>query len=220
VLPTLLGTATSTDLDRLASVLEASTDPMVAACAEVRLIDPRVWVQHGFVDSHQDTYTPLWDAAVAQVGLAGLHPDVGVRLLTLAAVARINGTRIPVCADALAAHPDTAEAVIDQVVALVDQQVLAPAAVLAASLIPVAADADDTTVTGVDVVLAAAAERLVAAREFSDEDVDAAVAALARFTGIGAEDAPPRRYRKMVHKLLSQRPEGQSSLAARIRGSR
>jgi hypothetical protein len=124
------------------------------------------------------------------------------------------------CADALAAHPDTAEAVIDQVVTLVEQQVLPAAEVLAASLIPVAVDDADTAATGVDAVLAAAAEQLVATREFSDEDVDAAVAALARLTGIGAEDAPPRRYRKMVHKLLSQRPEGQSSLAARIRGSR
>lgn len=220
VLPTLLGTATSADLDRLATALEASTDPMVAACAEVRLIDPRVWVQHGFVDTQRETYTPLWDAAVARVGLPGLHPDVGVRLLTLAAVARINGKPIVVCADALAAHQDTAEAVIEQVVTLVDQQVLPAAEVLAASLIPVAADDGDTAATGVDAVLAAAAEQLVATREFTDEDVDAAIAALARLTGIGAEDAPPRRYRKMVHKLLSQRPEGQSSLAARIRGSR
>jgi hypothetical protein len=220
VLPTLLGTATSADLDRLASALEASTDPMVAACAEVRLIDPRVWVQHGFVDTQQETYTPLWDAAVARVGLPGLHPDVGVRLLTLAAVARINGKPILACADALAAHPDTAEAVIEQVVTLVDQQVIPAAEVLAASLIPVAADDADTTAAGVDAVLAAAAEQLVAAREYTDEDVDAAAAALARLTDIGPEDAPPRRYRKMVHKLLSQRPEGQSSLAARIRGNR
>jgi hypothetical protein len=38
-------------------------------------------------------------------------------------------------------------------------------------------------------------------------------------TGLAADEAP-RKYRKMVHKLLSAQTEGHSSLAARIKGGR
>jgi hypothetical protein len=219
-LPTLLGAPPSPELDELATeVMDTSPDLIASACAAVRAIDPRVWVQQGYIEAHQAEYTPLWEQAMNRVGMGGVHSDFGVRLLTLAVVANVSGKPYPAQSVMLAADAATADAAVEHALSLVDQQVLVPAAVLAASLVPQTGEDVSEPVIGVDGVVRAVAQQLVATREFGDEDVDAAVSLMAQMTGLGADEAP-RRYRKMVHKLLSQRPEGQSSRAARIRGSR
>lgn len=218
-LPTLLGVENSAALDELATaVMDTSPDQIASACAAVRSIDPRVWVQQGFIDAHQTDYTPLWEDAIAQVGPSGIHPDFGTRLLTLSIVANVAGKPYPAASSMLAADEPTADAAVENVLTLIDQQVLIPAAVLAASLVPQSAERDVDT-DGVDALVTRAAQHLVETREFSDEEIETAVSVMAQMTGLSAEDAP-RRYKKMVQKLLSQRPEGQSSLTARIRGSR
>jgi hypothetical protein len=219
-LPTLLGAPNSAGMDELAtSVMDTSPDLIASACAAVRAIDPRVWVQQGYIEAHQAEYTPLWQDAVDIVGLAGVHPDFGTRLLTLSVVANVSGKPYPAASALLAADQLTADAAVDTVIALVDQQVLVPAAVLAASLVPQTDERSAGPAGGVDGVVSTVAQHLVTTREFSDDDVDTAVSMMAAMTGLDAAEAP-RKYRKMVHKLLSAHAEGHSSLAARIKGGR
>jgi hypothetical protein len=207
-------------MDELAtSVMDTSPDLIASACAAVRAIDPRVWVQQGYIEAHQAEYTPLWQDAVDIVGLAGVHPDFGTRLLTLSVVANVSGKPYPAASALLAADQLTADAAVDTVIALVDQQVLVPAAVLAASLVPQTDERSAGPAGGVDGVVSTVAQHLVTTREFSDDDVDTAVSMMAAMTGLDAAEAP-RKYRKMVHKLLSAHAEGHSSLAARIKGGR
>jgi hypothetical protein len=219
-LPTLLGAPNSPGLDELAtSVMDTSPDLIASACAAVRVIDPRVWVQQGYIEAHQDEYTPLWDEAIQRVGLGGAHPDFGARLLTLSIVANVAAKPYPAAAALLAADQTTAAAAFDHVIALVDQQVLIPAAVLAASLVPQTEERSAAAAGGVDALVSSVAQHLVATREFDDGEVDTAVSLMAAMTGLAADEAP-RKYRKMVHKLLSAQADGHSSLAARIKGGR
>ena len=221
VLPTLLGAPTSESLDQLAdAVLAAGAENPAVACAAARRIDPRVWIRQGYLQERQGDYTALWDEAIAQVGLGRLHQDVGVRLLTLALVAATHGMASLAHGGALAADRATADAAADQVLALVEQDALPATAVLAAGLLPATReDAEATDRSPVEALMAAVAARLVVSREFTDEDAETAAVTLARMAEPDAADPPMRRYRKMVHKLLTQRPEAQPSLAARIRGS-
>lgn len=219
-LPTLLGAPNSAGMDELAgSVMDTSPDPILVACAAVRAIDSRAWVQRGYLEAHQRAYTPLWDDAIRIVGLSGLHPDFGTRLLTLSILAAVSGQPQPAAATMLAAGQPSAVAAVDEVLALVEQGVLAPAAVLAASLVGYAEDRFVDPDGGVEGLVSTLARHLVATREFDDAAVDAVVSTMARLTGLAAEEAP-RKYRRMVHKLLSAHAEGSSSLAARIKGGR
>ena len=106
VLPTLLGAPDSAALAALASaVLEANAEDTAAACAAVRLFEPRIWVQKGHIETYLATYSPHIDAALQVLGPDRLHPDFMVRLLTLAVVATIAGQPYPAGCAALAADP-------------------------------------------------------------------------------------------------------------------
>lgn len=219
-LPTLLGAPDSSGMSELAaSVMDTSPDPVAVACAALRGIETAEWVQDGLLHERQGVYSRSWEEAMTDVGLGGVHPDAGVRVLTLSLLADIRRIPFPLQANTIAADARTADAAVWQILELVDRAVVDPAAVLAAALLPVATDEDsaDAASVGVSVLVARVADQLVAGRRFSEEDVDATVSLMTRMAGLGA-DQTPRRYRKMVHKLLAQGRPGQISQVERIRG--
>jgi hypothetical protein len=222
VLPTLLGAPDSAGLAELASaVLEANAEDTAVACAAVRLLEPRIWVQRGHIETFLATYSPHVDAALAVLGPDRLHPDFMVRLLALAVVATIAGQRYPDGCAALAADPALVAPAVAQVVALVDDHVISPAAVLAAGLVRTAADEESgASAVGVDDLLAQAAQRIAATRDFTDQEIDDAAELMAKMSGAEPDGSSLRRNRKLVIKLLARRAEGPPSLAARIRGNR
>jgi GTPase-associated protein 1, N-terminal domain type 2/GTPase-associated protein 1, middle domain len=203
LLPTLVGAPESDELARLADeVLAANTDDLAVACAALRTVDTTTWVQQGYIDSHQQTYAPLWDIALAEIPAANVHPDVAVRLAAVSAVAVIAGQPPSVCAGRLAVDPAVAAAAADEVVALVEVRIIGAPVVLAASLLRADAASNDA-VDGVDIVLAEAAAALTAAGYLTDEDEEAVLAAMVQMVGNNGE--APRRYRKLVHATLAQR---------------
>ena len=144
-----------------------------------------------------------------------------VRLLTLAVVATIAGQPYPAGCAALAADPALAAPAVAQVVALVDDHVIIPAAVLAASLVRTAAEEESGASAGsVDHLLAQAAQQIAATRDFTDQEIDDAAELMAKMSGVEPDGSSLRRNRKLVTKLLARRAEAQPSLAARIRGNR
>jgi hypothetical protein len=224
VLPTLVGAPDSAALSELASaVLDASSADTAVACAAVRLLEPRIWLEKGHIETHQADYTPHWNAALEGLGPDRVHPDFTVRLLTLAMMGSIVGQPYPAACAALAADPGLGAAAIAQLVALVDSHVIAPAAVIAASLVRAAAaeaGAEAAGSGGVEDLLAQAAQQVAATREFSDQDVDEAASLMAQMSGIQRAGGVLRRNRKIVAKLLVRGTEAQPSLVSRIRGSR
>jgi hypothetical protein len=222
VLPTLVGAPDSAALTELASaVLEANAEDTAVACAAVRLLEPRIWLEQGHIEAHQAAYTPHWDAALEVLGPDRVHADFTVRLLTLAMVAIIYGQPYPAGCTALAAEPALAAGAIAQLFALVDGHSISPAAVLAATLVRAADEESEAPAGGgVNDLLAQAALQVAATREFSDQDVDDAASLMAQMSGTTSDGGVLRRNRKMVAKLLARRAEAQPSLAARIRGSR
>lgn len=203
LLPTLVGAPDSEQLGRLADeILTANTDELAVACSALRTVDPVAWVQHGYIESHQHTYAPLWDIALAEIPDENVHPGVAIRLAVVSAVAAIAGQPQSVRAGQLAAEPAVAAAAADYVMALVEGQVIGAPAVLAASLLR--ADAGDDT-DGVDAVLAEASAALVAAGYLTEDDEEAVLAAMVQMAGSSGE--PPRRYRKLAHTMLAQRGE-------------
>jgi GTPase-associated protein 1, N-terminal domain type 2/GTPase-associated protein 1, middle domain len=220
VLPTLLGAPDSAALATLASaVLEANAEDTAVVCAAVRLLEPRIWVQEGHIQTYLATYSPHVDAALQVLGPDRLHPDFMVRLLTLAVVATIAGQPYPDGCVALAADPALAAPAVAQVVALADDRIITPAAVLAASLVRVAADQEATAV-GVDDLLAHAARQIAATRDFSDQEIDDAAELMAKMSGAEPHGSLLRRNRKLITKLLARAAEAPASLTARIRGNR
>ena len=222
MLPTLLGAPDSAALAALASaVLEANAEDTAAACAAMRLFEPRIWVQKGHIENYLATYSPHVDAALQVLGPDRLHPDFIVRLLTLAVVATIAGQPYPAGCAALAADPALAAPVVAQVVALVDGQVIIPAVVLAASLVRTAAEEESgASDVSVDHLLAQAAQQIAATRDFTDQEIDDAAELMAKMSGVEPDGSSLRRNRKLVTKLLASRAEAPPSLAARIRGNR
>ena len=222
VLPTLLGAPDSAALAALASaVLEANAEDTAAACAAMRLFEPRIWVQKGHIETYLATYSPHVDAALQVLGPDRLHPDFIVRLLTLAVVATIAGQPYPAGCAALAADPALAAPAVAQVVALVDGQVIIPAVVLAASLVRTAAEEESgASDVSVDHLLAQAAQQIAATRDFTDQEIDDAAELMAKMSGVEPDGSSLRRNRKLVTKLLASRAEAPPSLAARIRGNR
>ena len=222
VLPTLLGAPDSAALAALASaVLEADAEDTAAACAAIRLFEPRIWVQKRHIESYLATYSPHVDAALQVLGPDRLHPDFMVRLLTLAVVATIAGQPYPAGCAALAADPALAAPAVAQVVALVDDNVITPAVVLAASLVRTAAEEESgPSAVSVDHLLAQAAQQIAATRDFTDQEIDDAAEMMAKMSGVEPEGSSLRRNRKLVSKLLARRAESSPSLAARIRGNR
>ena len=220
VLPTLLGAPDSAALAALASaVLEANADDTAVACAAVRLFELRIWVQEGHIQTYLATYSPHVDAALQVLGSDRLHPDFMVRLLTLAVVATIAGQPYPVGCAVLAADPALAAPAVAQVVALADNHVVEPAAVLAASLVRAAAN-DGASAIDVDDLLAHAAQQIAATRDFSEQEIDDAAELMAKMSGAEPHGSSLRRNRKLVTKLLARAAEAPPSPAARIRGNR
>jgi len=202
-------------------VLEANAEDTAVACAAVRLLEPRIWVQRGHIETFLATYSPHVDAALAVLGPDRLHPDFMVRLLALAVVATIAGQRYPDGCAALAADPALVAPAVAQVMALVDDHVISPAAVLAAGLVRTAADEESgASAVGVGDLLAQAAQQIAATRDFSDQEIDDAAELMATMSGAEPDGSSLRRNRKLVIKLLARRAEGPPSLAARIRGNR
>jgi GTPase-associated protein 1, N-terminal domain type 2/GTPase-associated protein 1, middle domain len=222
VLPTLLGAPDSVALAALASaVLEADAEDTAAACAAIRLFEPRIWVQKGHIESYLATYSPHVDAALQVLGPDRLHPDFMVRLLTLAVIATIADQPYPAGCAALAADPALAALAVAQVVALVDDHVIIPAVVLAASLVRTAAEEESrSSARSVDHLLAQAAQQIAATRDFTDQEIDDAAELMAKMSGVEPTGSSLRRHRKLVTKLLARRAEASPSLAARIRGNR
>lgn len=203
LVPTLVGAPDSDELARLTDeVLTANTDDLAVACAVLRTVDPATWVQQGYIDSHQRTYAPLWDIALAEIPAADVYPGVAIRLAAVAAVAVIAGQPRPIRAGQLAADPAVASAAADELVALVEHQVIGAPAVLAASLLRADTSGEDT-VDGLTGVLAEAAAALTAGGYLTEEDEEVVLTAMVQMAGDNAEAR--RRYRKLVHTMLAQR---------------
>ncbi len=224
VLPTLVGAPDSTALTELASVVrDANSEDTAVACAAVRLLEPRIWLEDGHIETEQGAYTPHWNAVLEALGPERVHPDFAVRLLTLAMLGSIFDQPYPTACAALAADPGLGAAAVAQLVALVDDQVIVPAAVIAASLVRTGATEEDAEAAGnssVEGLLAQAAQQLAAASEFSEQDVAEAASLMAQMSGIEPDGGVLRRNRKMVARLLARGTAAQPSLASRIRGSR
>ena len=224
VLPTLLATPDSPAVAHLArDVMNSGTDVSVKACAAVRVTEPRDWVQQGFIESHQTTYSPLWESAIAKVGPERVHPDFAKRMATLTAVAAIASQPYPSASTVLLADQGVAAHAVAELVAMSDSQVIFGTAVIAAALLRSAGQeeaAENAVDDVVGAVLTAAAEQLTTTRDFSEEDEEAAATIMCQMAGIEPESGALRRNKKMVHKLVAKRNDPQSSLGARMWGNR
>lgn len=220
--PTLMGAPDSAALAELASaVVDANTEDTAVACAYVRLLEPRMWVREGHIERYLPAYSPHLDAALTVLGPDRLHPDFTVRLLTLAVVAAMGGQAYPAACAALAAEPARAAAAVAQVVTLADDHVILPAAVLAASLVRTAADEESgEPAGGVVELLARAAQRLAATRDFTDHEIEDAAVMMVKMSGAEPDGSLLRRNRKLVAKLVARRAQAQPSPATRIRENR
>jgi hypothetical protein len=220
--PTLVGAPDSPALAELAAgVVKANADDTALACAYVRVLEPRIWVQEGHIERFLPAYSPHVDAALSALGPDRLHPDFTVRLLTLAVVATIAGQPYPAGCAALAAEPALAGDAVAQVVTLVGDHVIIPAAVLAASLVRTSArEESGEPAAGVDELLARAAQQLAVTRDFADQEIEDAAVLMAKMSGAEPDGASLRRNRKLVAKLMARRAQPQPSLATPIRENR
>ncbi|WNG93704.1 hypothetical protein [Mycobacterium sp. ITM-2016-00318] len=215
-LPTLVGAPDSEALTELASaVTEANADETAVACAAVRLLEPRMWVEEGRIETYLATCSAHWDAALS-VAHDRLHPDFTVRLLTLAVLAAITGLPYPTGCAALAADPALGAQAVGHVVALTEHHVVFAPAVLAAALVRSAPDEKSaTSAGGVDALLGRAARQLAATKVFTDPEIDDTAVLMAKMSGAEPDSSSLRRNRKLVAKLLAHRTQAQPSLAAR-----
>ncbi|MHC9292543.1 hypothetical protein ACRCUN_08735 [Mycobacterium sp. LTG2003] len=217
-LRTLVGAPDSAALDELAGkVIDANGDSFAVACAAVRHIGPREWLQQRYVETHQHAYAQLWDEVLARVEPSGVHADFAVRLLGFALLGVLAGQPYPqACNGLVAAHgPDA----VDRVLPLVDDRLIAPHSLLAISLLrSAAAEAVEVPLDSVDELVNQLAERVAATLPGDDNDADAVTTLLAQLSGDSSE-AAVRGYRKMVSRLFAQRGDAHTSLSARLRGS-
>jgi hypothetical protein len=219
---TLLAAPSSSALLDLASrAAVAKHHITMVACAKVRLIEPDEWVTQGYVESHQEIYSRCWGFAVGVVGPDGVHRDVVVRLLVLAAVAAVDGLPYAPGVAALGSDAKVRADALVQLVGLVDGVALKPTEVAAAGLLRLICGADDDSSGGdpVDALLSTAAQQLGRARPWAGDEIDAVAELMAAKSGAG-KDGDQRRFRKVAQKTLTGPSEGQPSLAARFRRSR
>lgn len=212
-IPTLLGAPDSDNLMRLADeVIAANTDDTAVACAVARAWSPDEWVSSGYLDSHQRAYLGRWDAATAALATP-LHEDAAVRLGVLCAMGDLRGYRHPSGLGALVSESRCTRRIAEVLIGLVDAAVVAGPDVLAAGMLW-ARDGEPDSRDGVFAAFTVAADRLARTRDYDEDDEEAAVAAMVR---LGDDDgaASPRRYRKMVHKLVARRADAQPAPAAR-----
>ncbi|GAB5896378.1 GAP1-N2 domain-containing protein [Mycolicibacterium mageritense] len=218
---TLLGAPDSQALGDLANkVIDDNGDSLVVACAAVRAIEPRAWMQQRYVETHQSAYGPLWEQAMLSVEPGVVHRDFEVRVLTFGVLGVIAGQPYPPVCNVLAEDAGVGGDALVRVHQLVDGYEIAPHVVLAiSSLNAVAAEDVGQPLTPVDVLVQQLAERVGATLPDDDATVDGIIGLMIQMSGDGS-DATQRRYRKMVSRLLARRADTQPSLAARLRGSR
>ena len=104
-------------------------------------------------------------------------------------LAMIFGQPYPTACAALAAEHGLGAAAVAQLVELVEDQVIGAAAVIAASLARAAAGEEDAGAaggSGIEGLLAQAAQQLAATREFSDQDLAEAASLMAGQSRISA----------------------------------
>lgn len=210
LLPTLLGAPDGDALAELAdAVVTANADDLAVAWAAVRIIGAGEWTQRGYVTTHHRAYAKLWDAALAEVTADRIHDDCAVRLTVLSALGAVAGQPRPARVGRLAADPAVAGPAVDRLVALVDGGIVAAPDVVAASLLGAEAPGD-----GVDGVLAGAAATLVNRGQVAEDAEEEVLAVMLRIAGTTADGSAPRRYRKLVHALLTRRADGRPPLSA------
>jgi len=217
---TLVAAADSPALNRLAAkVIDENGDTLAVACAAVRTIEPTVWLQQRYVETHQHAYVPLWDEVLSVVDPADVHPDFSTRLLAFALLGLFTGHPYPRACSGFAASDRLGGEAIERLMPLVGEGHLAPHAVVAISLLRAAAPPDpshpDVTL---DELAGHLAEQVATGMVGDDNDVEGVVAVMAQLSGDSAEPAL-RGYRKMVTKLMARRRDS-PSLTARLRGGR
>ncbi|WP_208301212.1 hypothetical protein [Mycobacterium sp. DL440] len=217
---TLVGAADSAVLQQLAGkVIDDNDDGdgVVVACAAVRHIEPRDWLQQRYLHTHQGSYAPLWDQVLAEVEPESVHKDFSVRLLAFALLGVLAGQPYPQACNALAAETGCGTQAVDRVLPLVDGGLLAPVTVVAISLLrTAAAESAAYVLDPVDELAGVLAGKLAAT--MGGADAESVVVLMAQLSGDSSEGTM-RGYRKMVNRLLTRRSES-PSLAERLRGSR
>lgn len=217
-LRTLVGAADSEALHHLASkVIEDNGDNVAVACAAVRHIEPREWLDQGYLHTHQSSYVPLWDEVLAGLGPGSVHRDFSVRLLAFALLGVLVGQPYPRACNALAVENGCGAQAVARVKPLVDGDRLAPVSVVAVSLLrAAAAETAAYALDPVDQLAGVLAGQLAAT--MGSAEAESVVVLMAQMSGDSSEGTM-RGYRKMVNRLRTRRGE-QPSLAERLRGSR
>ncbi|MGE2717276.1 hypothetical protein ACQI4L_24735 [Mycolicibacterium litorale] len=219
---TLVGAPPSSALDRLAqTVLRANNDDVAVACAALRSLDPRTWVEQGYAASHQSAYAALWERAVETTGTAAVHHDFAVRLVAFAVIAATAGQPYPQAAARLAAETPVAADAFGHLAALLDGYVLNAMSVLAVAALRFGHNGDDlpAVTDGIEDLVWRSARHILVTRRPESIDVGMIAATMAQLSG-EPTDGAARRHRKTVLKLLARRPEAQPAPTARTRWSR
>lgn len=217
---TLVSASPSAELDRFAwEVLGDNGDDTAVACAAVRVLPPRAWVEQGYAATHQAAYTPLWERAVELAGRAEVHWDFAARLVAFAVIAATAGQpHPPVCA-ALAADFTVAGEAFTHLTRLVDDYVVNPLSVIAVAAVRwgQAGEEFDPVFDGVDDVVWQTARHILRTRGPETLDAGAIAGAMGQLTGDSSEGGL-RRHRRTVQKLMARRRE-QTAPIARTRWS-
>lgn len=214
---TLVAAADSAALNQLAAkVIDENGDSLAVACAAVRTIEPAMWLQQRYVETHQHAYVPLWDEVLGVIDPVDVHPDFSTRLLAFALLGLFTGHPYPRGCSVFAASDRLGDQAIEGLLPLVAEGHLEPRAVVAISLLRAATDTPDATL---DELAGHLAERVVTTGMVGDDsDVEGVVAMMTQYSGDSSESAL-RGYRKMVTKLMARRGDS-PSLATRLRGGR
>ncbi|OBG81545.1 hypothetical protein A5699_08575 [Mycobacterium sp. E802] len=214
-LRTLVGAADSAALRQLAGkVIDDNGDSATVACAAVRHIEPNDWLHRHYLHTHQSSYVPLWDQALAGLEPDGVHPDFAVRLLSFALLGLLTGQPYPLACQALAAESGYRAQAVQRVLPLVNGDQLAPAPVMAISLLR--AEAGAYLPEPMDQLAGVLAGQV--ATTMAGVEAESVVMLMAQMSGDYSEGTM-RGYRKMVNRLMTRRGE-QPSLVERLRGSR
>ncbi|TFV55216.1 hypothetical protein E4P42_23510 [Mycobacterium sp. PS03-16] len=218
-LRTLVCGAASPAMDRLAQhVLAANNDDVTVACAAVRVLDPRTWIEQGYADSHRQAYTPLWQQALNTVGAQVANHRFAGRLVTFAAIAACAGHPYPAACATLAADAAVAADAFGQLVALVDGYVLNVMSVLAVAALRWSDDAAGGS-DAVEDVIGRTAQHVLTTRSPEMIDAGMVAATMAQLSG-DLSDAAIRRHRKTVMRLMTRRFEMPTAPAIRTQWSR
>lgn len=217
-LRTLVGVADSAEVQQLAAkVIDDNGDSLVVACAAVRHIEPRDWLHQRYLHSHQSSYVPLWDHALAGLEPQSVHPDFSARLVAFALLGVLSGQPYPQACNEWAAESVCGANAVARVLPLVGDGQLAPVTVVAIGLLRTAtAQVAEYALDPVDKLVIQLAGRV--ATTMPSAAAESVVMLMAQLSGDSSEGTM-RGYRKMVGRLMTRRGE-YPSLAVRLRGSR